>query len=152
MLNFLVFLQSNVLDRALDWIFSHLDDMDSMDVSEGGRSAAESEGSRDPPSGPRVKDGPGSEFWARSDDDEIRWKKSELFCFWSNFVSSLVRVRTLCVHQPHGNEHDVRPLRLPHQEGPTVSWASPDVLTDWFGCLLTCARKSEYWLGSARKS
>lgn len=32
-----------------------------MDVSEGGRSAAESEGGRDPPPGPRVRDGPGSE-------------------------------------------------------------------------------------------
>lgn len=53
---------SNDLDRALDWIFSHLDDLDSMDVSEGGRSAAESESGREPPPGPRVKDGPGSEF------------------------------------------------------------------------------------------
>lgn len=55
-------LQSNVLDRAVDWIFSHLDDLESMDVSEGGRSAAESEGGRDPPPGPRVRDGPGSKF------------------------------------------------------------------------------------------
>lgn len=46
----------------MDWIFSHLDDLESMDVSEGGRSAAESEGGRDPPPGPRVKDGPGSEY------------------------------------------------------------------------------------------
>lgn len=61
-LNGCVFLQSNDLDRALDWIFSHLDDLDSMDVSEGGRSAAESESGREPPPGPRVKDGPGSEF------------------------------------------------------------------------------------------
>lgn len=45
----------------MDWIFSHLDDLESMDVSEGGRSAAESEGGRDPPPGPRVRDGPGSE-------------------------------------------------------------------------------------------
>lgn len=45
----------------MDWIFSHLDDLESMDVSEGGRSAAESEGGRDPPPpGPRVKDGAGS--------------------------------------------------------------------------------------------
>lgn len=55
------FPQSNVLDRAVDWIFSHLDDLESMDVSEGGRSAAESEG-REPPPGPRVRDGPGSEY------------------------------------------------------------------------------------------
>lgn len=55
-------MQSNVLDRAVDWIFSHLDDLESMDVSEGGRSAAESEGGRDPPPGPRVRDGPGSRF------------------------------------------------------------------------------------------
>lgn len=54
--------QSNILERAVDWIFSHLDDLESMDVSEGGRSAAESEGGRDPPPGPRVRDGPGSEF------------------------------------------------------------------------------------------
>uniref|UniRef100_A0A7N6BP74 Ubiquitin carboxyl-terminal hydrolase n=1 Tax=Anabas testudineus TaxID=64144 RepID=A0A7N6BP74_ANATE len=46
---------SNILDRAVDWIFSHLDDLESMDVSEGGRSAAESEGGRDPPPGPRLK-------------------------------------------------------------------------------------------------
>uniref|UniRef100_A0A3B5RFN8 Ubiquitin carboxyl-terminal hydrolase n=1 Tax=Xiphophorus maculatus TaxID=8083 RepID=A0A3B5RFN8_XIPMA len=51
---------SNVLERAVDWIFSHLDDLDSMDVSEAGRSAAESEGGRDPPPGPRVRDGPGN--------------------------------------------------------------------------------------------
>uniref|UniRef100_A0A4W4FMJ3 Ubiquitin carboxyl-terminal hydrolase n=1 Tax=Electrophorus electricus TaxID=8005 RepID=A0A4W4FMJ3_ELEEL len=52
---------SNVLERAVDWIFSHLDDLESMEVSEGGRSEAGSEGSRDPPPGPRVRDGPGSE-------------------------------------------------------------------------------------------
>ncbi len=60
--NLLCVSQSNILDRAVDWIFSHLDDLESMDVSEGGRSAAESEGGRDPPPGPRVRDGPGSEF------------------------------------------------------------------------------------------
>lgn len=60
--SYMVFIsQSNVLDRAVDWIFSHLDDLESMDVSEGGRSAAESEG-REPPPGPRVRDGPGSEY------------------------------------------------------------------------------------------
>ncbi|XP_068591686.1 ubiquitin carboxyl-terminal hydrolase 5 isoform X3 [Cebidichthys violaceus] len=69
---------SNVLDRAVDWIFSHLDDMESMDVSEGGRSAAESEGGRDPPPGPRVKDGPG---------------KYELFAFISHMGTS-----TMCGH------------------------------------------------------
>ena len=46
----------------MDWIFSHLDDLESMEVSEGGRSAAESEGTREPPPGPRVRDGPGSKF------------------------------------------------------------------------------------------
>uniref|UniRef100_A0A6Q2X419 ubiquitinyl hydrolase 1 n=1 Tax=Esox lucius TaxID=8010 RepID=A0A6Q2X419_ESOLU len=51
---------SNVLERAVDWIFSHLDDLESMEVSEGGRSAAESEGAREPPPGPKVRDGPGS--------------------------------------------------------------------------------------------
>lgn len=60
--------QSNVLDRAVDWIFSHLDDLESMDVSEGGRSAAESEGGRDPPPGPRVRDGPGSESYKEKDE------------------------------------------------------------------------------------
>lgn len=57
--------QSNVLERAVDWIFSHLDDLESMEVSEGGRSAAESEGSREPPPGPKVRDGPGSKSTAR---------------------------------------------------------------------------------------
>lgn len=61
-------------------------------------------------------------------------KKSQLLCFWYISVSSLVRVWTLCVHQPHGNKHDVRPLRLPHQERPAVSWALPNILIDWFGC------------------
>uniref|UniRef100_A0A8C2X6S6 Ubiquitin carboxyl-terminal hydrolase n=1 Tax=Cyclopterus lumpus TaxID=8103 RepID=A0A8C2X6S6_CYCLU len=70
---------SNVLDRAVDWIFSHLDDLESMDVSEGGRSGAESEGGRDPPPpGPRVKDGPG---------------KYELFAFISHMGTS-----TMCGH------------------------------------------------------
>uniref|UniRef100_A0A8B9GYK9 Ubiquitin carboxyl-terminal hydrolase n=1 Tax=Astyanax mexicanus TaxID=7994 RepID=A0A8B9GYK9_ASTMX len=52
---------SNILERAVDWIFSHLDDLESMEVSEGGRSEAGSEASRDPPPGPRVRDGQGSE-------------------------------------------------------------------------------------------
>uniref|UniRef100_A0AAQ4S7B1 Ubiquitin carboxyl-terminal hydrolase n=1 Tax=Gasterosteus aculeatus aculeatus TaxID=481459 RepID=A0AAQ4S7B1_GASAC len=70
---------SNVLERAVDWIFSHLDDLESMDVSEGGRSAAESEGGRDPPPpGPRVKDGAG---------------KYELFAFVSHMGTS-----TMCGH------------------------------------------------------
>ncbi|CAB1456301.1 unnamed protein product [Pleuronectes platessa] len=68
---------SNVLERAVDWIFSHLDDLESMDVSEGGRSAAESEG-REPPPGPRVRDGPG---------------KYELFAFISHMGTS-----TMCGH------------------------------------------------------
>ncbi|KAJ8392917.1 hypothetical protein AAFF_G00071210 [Aldrovandia affinis] len=71
---------SNVLERAVDWIFSHLDDLESMEVSEGGRSAGESEGSREPPPppGPRVRDGPG---------------KYELFAFISHMGSS-----TMCGH------------------------------------------------------
>ncbi|XP_072316282.1 ubiquitin carboxyl-terminal hydrolase 5 isoform X1 [Eucyclogobius newberryi] len=68
---------SNVLDRAVDWIFSHVDDLESMDVSEG-RSAAESEGAREPPPGPRVRDGPG---------------KYELFAFVSHMGTS-----TMCGH------------------------------------------------------
>lgn len=56
-----VCVQSNVLERAVDWIFSHLDDLESMEVSEGGRSAGDSEASREPPPGPRVRDGQGSE-------------------------------------------------------------------------------------------
>lgn len=44
----------------MDWIFSHLDDLESMDVSEGGRSEGGSEASREPPPGPRVRDGQGS--------------------------------------------------------------------------------------------
>lgn len=69
---------SNALDRAVDWIFSHVDDLESMDVSEGGRSAAESEGGRDPPPGPRVRDGPG---------------RYELFAFISHMGTS-----TMCGH------------------------------------------------------
>ncbi|XP_061919818.1 ubiquitin carboxyl-terminal hydrolase 5 isoform X3 [Entelurus aequoreus] len=69
---------SNTLDRAVDWIFSHLDDLESMDVSEGGRSAAESESIRDPPPGPCVRDGPG---------------KYELFAFISHMGTS-----TMCGH------------------------------------------------------
>ncbi|KAJ0066364.1 hypothetical protein NL108_011163, partial [Boleophthalmus pectinirostris] len=68
---------SNILDRAVDWIFSHVDDLESMDVSEG-RSAAESEGAREPPPGPRVRDGPG---------------KYELFAFISHMGTS-----TMCGH------------------------------------------------------
>lgn len=52
--------QSNDLQRALDWIFSNMNDLESMDISEGGRSAAESESASEPPPGPRVRDGPGS--------------------------------------------------------------------------------------------
>lgn len=51
-----------MLERAVDWIFSHLDDLESMDVSEGGRSEGGSEASREPPPGPRVRDGQGSKF------------------------------------------------------------------------------------------
>ncbi|XP_054637170.1 ubiquitin carboxyl-terminal hydrolase 5 isoform X2 [Dunckerocampus dactyliophorus] len=69
---------SNTLDRAVDWIFSHLDDLESMEVSEGGRSAAESEGGQDPPPGPCVRDGPG---------------KYELFAFISHMGTS-----TMCGH------------------------------------------------------
>uniref|UniRef100_A0A8C7LSB5 Ubiquitin carboxyl-terminal hydrolase n=1 Tax=Oncorhynchus mykiss TaxID=8022 RepID=A0A8C7LSB5_ONCMY len=65
---------SNVLERAVDWIFSHLDDLESMEVSEGGRSAAESEGSREPPPGPKVRDGPGSKSTARGRE----WVQFEL--------------------------------------------------------------------------
>lgn len=49
----------------MDWIFSHIDDLDAeaaMDISEG-RSAAESI-SESIPVGPKVRDGPGSEFQA----------------------------------------------------------------------------------------
>ncbi|KAL0984715.1 hypothetical protein UPYG_G00145770 [Umbra pygmaea] len=69
---------SNVLERAVDWIFSHLDDLESMEVSEGGRSAVESEGAREPPPGPKVRDGPG---------------KFELFAFISHMGTS-----TMCGH------------------------------------------------------
>ncbi|KAG9355774.1 hypothetical protein JZ751_000615 [Albula glossodonta] len=69
---------SNVLERAVDWLFSHLDDLESMEVSEGGRSAGESEGNREPPPGPRVRDG-----------DE----KYELFAFISHMGTS-----TMCGH------------------------------------------------------
>ncbi|CAF97822.1 unnamed protein product, partial [Tetraodon nigroviridis] len=71
-------LKSNVLQRAVDWIFSHMDDLECMDISEGGRSAAESESAREPPPGPRVRDGPG---------------KYELFAFISHMGTS-----TMCGH------------------------------------------------------
>lgn len=54
--------QSNVLQRAVDWIFSHMDDLECMDISEGGRSAADSESARESVQGPNVRDGPGSKF------------------------------------------------------------------------------------------
>lgn len=47
----------------MDWIFSHIDDLDAeaaMDLSEG-RSAAESVSESVPAAGPRVKDGNGRE-------------------------------------------------------------------------------------------
>lgn len=47
----------------MDWIFSHIDDLDAeaaMDISEG-RSAAESI-SESIPVGPKVRDGPGSKL------------------------------------------------------------------------------------------
>ncbi|XP_077453742.1 ubiquitin carboxyl-terminal hydrolase 5 isoform X1 [Stigmatopora argus] len=69
---------SNTLERAVDWIFSHLDDLESMEVSEGGRSATESEAAREPPPGPCVRDGPG---------------KYELFAFISHMGTS-----TMCGH------------------------------------------------------
>ncbi|KAI5620450.1 ubiquitin carboxyl-terminal hydrolase 5 isoform X1, partial [Silurus asotus] len=69
---------SNILERAVDWIFSHLDDLESMEVSEGGRSEGVSEASRDAPPGPRVRDGPG---------------KYELFAFISHMGAS-----TMCGH------------------------------------------------------
>uniref|UniRef100_A0A8C1LV51 Ubiquitin carboxyl-terminal hydrolase n=1 Tax=Cyprinus carpio TaxID=7962 RepID=A0A8C1LV51_CYPCA len=69
---------NNVLERAVDWIFSHLDDLESMDVSEGGRSEGGSEASREPPPGPRVRDGTG---------------KYELFAFISHMGTS-----TMCGH------------------------------------------------------
>lgn len=58
--------QNNSLERAVDWIFSHIDDLDAeaaMDISEG-RSAAESI-SESVPVGPKVRNGPGSEFQAK---------------------------------------------------------------------------------------
>lgn len=54
--------KNNSLERAVDWIFSHIDDLDAeaaMDISEG-RSAADSI-SESVPVGPKVRDGPGSE-------------------------------------------------------------------------------------------
>ncbi|RXM97419.1 Ubiquitin carboxyl-terminal hydrolase 5 [Acipenser ruthenus] len=67
---------SNSLERAVDWIFSHIDDLDAMDISEG-RSAAESV-SESVPAGPRVRDGEG---------------KYELFAFISHMGTS-----TMCGH------------------------------------------------------
>ncbi|KAJ1122418.1 hypothetical protein NDU88_000905 [Pleurodeles waltl] len=69
----------NSLERAVDWIFSHIDDLDAeaaMDVSEG-RSVAESV-SESIPAGPKVRDGPG---------------KYQLFAFISHMGTS-----TMCGH------------------------------------------------------
>ncbi|KAM9390062.1 ubiquitin carboxyl-terminal hydrolase 5 isoform 5-T5 [Phaethornis superciliosus] len=70
---------NNSLERAVDWIFSHIDDLDAeaaMDISEG-RSAAESI-SESVPVGPKVRDGPG---------------KYQLFAFISHMGTS-----TMCGH------------------------------------------------------
>ncbi|CAI9574449.1 unnamed protein product [Staurois parvus] len=71
---------NNNLERAVDWIFSHIDDLDAeaaMDLSEG-RSAAESVSESLPAAGPRVKDGNG---------------RYELFAFISHMGTS-----TMCGH------------------------------------------------------
>ncbi|XP_072281089.1 ubiquitin carboxyl-terminal hydrolase 5 [Pyxicephalus adspersus] len=71
---------NNNLERAVDWIFSHIDDLDAeaaMDMSEG-RSAAESVSESLPAAGPRVKDGNG---------------RYELFAFISHMGTS-----TMCGH------------------------------------------------------
>nr|XP_033781358.1 ubiquitin carboxyl-terminal hydrolase 5 isoform X1 [Geotrypetes seraphini] len=71
---------ANSLERAVDWIFSHIDDLDAeaaMDISEGGRSAADSV-SESVPVGPKVRDGPG---------------KYHLFAFISHMGTS-----TMCGH------------------------------------------------------
>ncbi|XP_059811489.1 ubiquitin carboxyl-terminal hydrolase 5 isoform X1 [Hypanus sabinus] len=70
---------NNSVERAVDWIFSHIDDLDAeavMDVSEG-RSAAESV-SECMPAGPKVRDGQG---------------KYQLFAFISHMGTS-----TMCGH------------------------------------------------------
>lgn len=70
---------NNSLERAVDWIFSHIDDLDAeaaMDISEG-RSAADSI-SESIPVGPKVRDGPG---------------KYQLFAFISHMGTS-----TMCGH------------------------------------------------------
>ncbi|VFV18461.1 ubiquitin carboxyl-terminal [Lynx pardinus] len=71
--------KNNSLERAVDWIFSHIDDLDAeaaMDISEG-RSAADSI-SESVPVGPKVRDGPG---------------KYQLFAFISHMGTS-----TMCGH------------------------------------------------------
>ncbi|KAG8435759.1 hypothetical protein GDO86_013629 [Hymenochirus boettgeri] len=71
---------NNSLERAVDWIFSHIDDLDAeaaMDLSEG-RSAAESVSESHAAAGPRVRDGAG---------------RYELFAFVSHMGTS-----TMCGH------------------------------------------------------
>ncbi|XP_063291263.1 ubiquitin carboxyl-terminal hydrolase 5 isoform X1 [Pelobates fuscus] len=71
---------NNSLERAVDWIFSHIDDLDAeaaMDMSEG-RSAAESVSESLAAAGPRVRDGAG---------------RYELFAFISHMGTS-----TMCGH------------------------------------------------------
>lgn len=68
--------KNNSLERAVDWIFSHIDDLDAeaaMDISEG-RSAADSI-SESVPVGPKVRDGSGSECQGQS-----WWSLGTLLC------------------------------------------------------------------------
>ncbi|KAG2469691.1 UBP5 hydrolase, partial [Polypterus senegalus] len=78
---------NNSLDRAVDWIFSHIDDLDAMDISEG-RSAAESV-SESVPVGPRVRDGPG---------------RYELFAFISHMGTSTMCGHYVCHIRKDGSE------------------------------------------------
>lgn len=50
------------------------------------------------------------------------FKNQLVFCNSQQPLSFLMcRVRAVCVHQSHGDEHNVWPLRLSHQEGSAVS-------------------------------
>lgn len=69
--------KNNSLERAVDWIFSHIDDLDAeaaMDISEG-RSAADSI-SESVPVGPKVRDGSGSE--CPGERGQARWSLTSL--------------------------------------------------------------------------
>lgn len=132
------FFQNNNLERALDWIFTHpeeeesdaLSDMADTEPNDNTFSNANSHSDstlspdRDA-SGPRVKDGPGREYWALDNSSVFRatynrWSACEYVKHCIFFVL-FSRLWAICIHQPHGSIHNVWTLCLSHQKGGKVS-------------------------------